>query len=90
MKHYNISVFGKVQGVYFRASTKMEAVRLGIAGFVQNELDGSVYIEAEGTGKQLQQLLVWCKIGSKGSKVEKVDVEESTIVGFQSFEVRRS
>ena len=55
MKHYNIRIFGIVQGVYFRASTKMEADRLGVNGFVQNEMDGSVYIEAEGSAEQLKQ-----------------------------------
>ncbi|MEM6700800.1 MAG: acylphosphatase [Bacteroidota bacterium] len=90
MKHYNIRVLGKVQGVYFRASTKMEAERLGINGFVQNEVDGSVYIEAEGSTEQLKQLLAWCKIGSPISEVESVRFEETTVVDFQMFEIRRT
>ncbi|MEL6944050.1 MAG: acylphosphatase [Bacteroidota bacterium] len=89
MKHYNIKVSGKVQGVYFRASTKMEAERLGINGFVQNEMDGSVYVEAEGATEQIEQLLNWCKIGSPMSNVEKVEFEKSTTVGFQTFDIRR-
>jgi acylphosphatase len=47
-KHFNIRISGRVQGVFFRASTKAKAEELGISGFVQNEPDGSVYIEAEG------------------------------------------
>jgi acylphosphatase len=48
MKHWNIKVTGKVQGVFFRASTKAVADQLGVKGFVKNLSDGSVYIEAEG------------------------------------------
>ncbi|HNU41845.1 MAG TPA: acylphosphatase, partial [Cyclobacteriaceae bacterium] len=45
--HINILVTGTVQGVYYRASTKQKADELGIKGFVRNQPDGSVYIEAE-------------------------------------------
>ena len=48
IKHFDITVQGKVQGVWFRDSTMKEAKRLGINGFVRNEPDGSVYVEAEG------------------------------------------
>ena len=47
-KHLSIRVTGKVQGVFFRASTREEAQRLGLCGWVRNEADGSVRIEAEG------------------------------------------
>ena len=47
MKHLKIKVSGKVQGVWFRAATQVEAKRLGISGFVRNEADGGVYLEAE-------------------------------------------
>ena len=43
-----ITVKGRVQGVGFRFSTVREAEELGIKGFVENRMDGSVYIEAEG------------------------------------------
>ncbi|MEM8524269.1 MAG: acylphosphatase [Bacteroidota bacterium] len=90
MKHYNIQVFGSVQGVYFRASTKMEAERLGIHGFVQNEENGSVYLEVEGTTEQLQKLIAWCEVGSPMSKVERVEFEKATVIGFKAFEIRRN
>ena len=47
MKKINIKITGKVQGVFFRASTKAVADQMGIKGLVKNEKDGSVYIEAE-------------------------------------------
>ncbi|WP_431293764.1 acylphosphatase [Pedobacter sp. P26] len=48
MKHLNIKVTGKVQGVGFRETTKIIANQMMVNGFVRNEKDGSVYIEAEG------------------------------------------
>ena len=48
MKAIQISVFGRVQRVFFRASTKSVADQLGIKGFVKNLSDGSVQIHAEG------------------------------------------
>ncbi len=44
MKQWNIKVFGKVQGVHFRASTKAVADQLGVKGYVVNVPDGSVYL----------------------------------------------
>lgn len=89
MEHYKIRIFGKVQGVYFRASTKIEAERLGINGFVENKANGSVYIEAEGSTEQLEHLLIWCKKGSPMSNVERVELEIATVIGFKAFEVKR-
>jgi acylphosphatase len=48
MHHYQITVSGKVQGVWFRKSTQDKARELGLRGFVRNQPDGSVYIEASG------------------------------------------
>lgn len=88
MKHYNISVFGKVQGVFYRASTKTKALELGLKGFVKNRPDGSVYIEAEGDEEDLQQLMDWCKTGPSNAVVSEVQMEKSEMVGFNKFEIR--
>ena len=48
MKHFNITISDLVQGVYYRASTKKQATQLGITGFVRNQPDGNVDLEAEG------------------------------------------
>lgn len=60
MEHLNITIKGVVQGVFFRKSAQEEAYRLRIAGFVQNESDGSVYIEAEGMEEDLDEFIAWC------------------------------
>ncbi len=88
-KHFKLKITGRVQGVWFRASTERKAKELGICGFVQNESDGSVYAEAEGTETQLKNLITWCKSGPPLAKVQSIEIEEAEICGFEIFEVRR-
>jgi len=87
MKHWNILVSGKVQGVYYRVSTKAVADQLGVKGFVVNQPDGKVYIEAEGDSFALDSLVEFCKEGTDRSEVEEVKVEEADLKGFKNFEV---
>ncbi|CAN5528504.1 acylphosphatase [soil metagenome] len=84
-----IRVFGVVQGVNYRTSTKAKAQELGLCGTVRNEPDGSVYIEAEGTAAQIEELTEWCKQGPALAKVERVDVEEGEVKNLKWFEVVR-
>lgn len=88
-KHFAIRVTGKVQGVYYRASALEEARSLGLAGFVRNEPDGSVYLEAEGEEEALYQLVAWCKKGPPRARVDQVVVNEGGLKDFTSFEIRR-
>ena len=55
LNHLNITLYGKVQGVFLRRTIEHEAKRKGIAGFVRNEPDGSVYIEAEGEENNIEK-----------------------------------
>ena len=87
MKHIDIKVTGKVQGVFFRASTKAVADQMGIRGFVKNEKDGSVYIEAEAEQFILDAFIDWCKEGPDKSVVENVAVSDGTFKDFRNFEV---
>lgn len=88
-KHFNITVAGRVQGVFFRASTKTSADHLNVKGFVRNQPDGMVYIEAEGEEKDLEQFISWCSQGPKAAKVENYDVREGELKGFTGFEIQR-
>lgn len=89
-KHISIRVHGKVQGVFFRASTQEKAQQLGLKGFVKNEKDGTVYLEAEGEPEALKQLEQWTHKGPSRAHVEKVEVQElSELSGFEQFEQRR-
>ncbi|MCX2576338.1 acylphosphatase [Pedobacter sandarakinus] len=87
MKHLNIRVSGKVQGVFFRASTKAVADQMGIKGFVKNKKDGSVTIEAEASSFILDAFVDWCKEGPEKAVVESVEMSEGEIKNFRNFEV---
>ena len=88
--HVAMRVHGKVQGVFYRASTQEKARELGLAGFVQNEDDGTVYLEAEGTVEAIDKLVKWAHEGPSRAEVHKVDVERlGKLNGFTDFEQRR-
>lgn len=87
MRHFNIKVYGKVQGIFFRITAREEAEKLNITGFARNEEDGSVYIEAEGEKENLDKFISWCRKGPPLAKVEKVEVAESPLKNFSEFEV---
>ena len=89
MKHLNIKISGKVQGVFFRATAKEQADRLGIKGFVRNEEDGSVYIECEAEEEQLSDFVSWCHNGPRHARVDKVEITEGSLSGFPNFKVQR-
>ena len=89
MKRLVIIVSGRVQGVFYRASTKDQAGLLGVNGFVRNEANGDIYIEAEGDEAQLEKLLTWCHKGPPRSIVQKIITLEKELIGFKNFEVRR-
>lgn len=89
MKACTIRVAGRVQGVFFRASTKDVADRLGVKGRVRNEPDGSVLIEAEGDDAAVDQLIEWCRKGPPHALVESVQITVSDSKGFEGFSVNR-
>jgi acylphosphatase len=89
IKLFKIRISGKVQGVFFRTSAKEEADRLGIYGFVKNEKDGTVYIEAQGEETTLNDFLKWCYQGPPSAKVEDLVKIEAPVKNFTSFEDRR-
>ena len=86
----SIIVTGRVQGVWFRASTKNEADRLGLIGFVKNMPNGGVYIEATGGPLELDAFTEWCGKGPELARVGLVKVNDTEQTQFQGFEVRRS
>ena len=74
-KRLQIVVSGRVQGVWYRASTCSQAQSLGLVGEVWNRSDGRVEVVAEGSEGVLQQLLLWCADGPRGARVD--DLENS-------------
>lgn len=84
---YKITITGRVQGVSFRISTKAVADQLGVKGFVKNQKDGSVYIEAEADEIYMQEFLNWCKLGPDEALVETLDLLPNDIKKHQNFNI---
>ncbi len=85
MRYVNIVIIGNVQGVYFRKFTQQVAKTLNINGFVRNQQNGNVYIEAGGTNENIEKLLHWCHKGPQDATVEQVittDMEAKPYLGF--------
>lgn len=89
IQHLKITISGKVQGVFYRASAKEKADELGVRGFVRNERNGDVYIEAEAAEEVLYKFVKWCNLGPARAQVEKINALPGAFVGFTNFEVRR-
>ena len=89
LQRIHVTVRGRVQGVYFRASTRDPARQLGLAGWVRNCADGSVELLAEGETVKLEQLVTWCHSGPRGAAISDVTVEWRETAGeFVGFVVR--
>jgi acylphosphatase len=83
-----LRVTGRVQGVFYRASAEREAARLGIAGFVRNERDGSVTVEVEGRQSAIAAMEAWCRIGPSGAEVVAVEATDLEPLGSATFDAR--
>jgi acylphosphatase len=83
-----IVVAGVVQGVAFRWRASAEAERLGVAGWVRNEPDGTVRCRAEGPAEAVAGFVEWCRRGPRHARVERVEVTDVEAGGFGSFEIR--
>lgn len=82
-------VTGRVQGVSFRVYTMQEATRGKVVGWVRNEPDGAVLLEAEGEQAAVEQLLEWCHKGPAAGRVKNVEVEWIDPLGSEtSFRIR--
>ena len=87
IKHIDITVKGKVQGVHYRASTKAVADQLGVKGNVKNEPNGDVSIAAEAEQVWLDMFLEWCHEGPEHSNVTSVESHEGELKNYRNFEV---
>ena len=87
-RHYVVT--GRVQGVFYRASTQEEATRLGLLGWVRNREDGSVELVACGEESILNQLEHWLRQGPKFAEVSGVQVNAVDSEGneFADFSIR--
>ena len=70
-----LKVHGRVQGVFYRQSTRARALALGLRGWVRNEPDGTVLIEASGGRTELESLVSWCKQGPPSASVSNLEIQ---------------
>lgn len=85
--HYKILVKGKVQGVWFRKYIKEKAEELGLKGYVKNEVNNNVYIEAEGSIDILTNFIEWLYEGSPFSRVSEVVYESGELQNYSEFDI---
>jgi acylphosphatase len=79
---------GRVQGVWFRESTRRQAVSLGVMGWVRNRPDGTVEAVAEGSEESVRKLVRWCHRGPSAAKVIRVRETEEVWQGeFYAFDI---
>jgi acylphosphatase len=84
-----LSVHGRVQGVWYRGSAERQARVLGLVGYAENLDDGTVLVVAEGDERSVETLVAWCRVGPPAARVTRVDVTRRAPTGeFSRFEVR--
>ncbi len=83
-----VVVHGRVQGVFFRDSTKREAAGRGLAGWVRNRDDGAVEAVFEGRPDDVRALVEFCERGPSHADVDSADTIEEKPEGLSGFEVR--
>lgn len=84
----HLIIEGRVQGVWFRDSTRREAISLGVSGWVRNLPDRSVEVLAEGPENQVEILVAWCGHGPPNAKVTRIHKTREEWKGeYNSFEI---
>lgn len=89
MKTFHLQIIGKVQGVFYRASTKEKARELELRGWVRNKEDESVELMVSGDERQLSRFIDWCWVGPPRARVDNIHLKELPFQDFPGFEIRR-
>ena len=89
MKTVRLTIKGKVQGVFYRATAKDIADALGIKGWIRNLPDRNVEIKATASEESLQKFIDLCKQGPPKARVDEVIVEELDLQQFNDFRINR-
>ncbi|WP_018258563.1 acylphosphatase [Halomicrobium katesii] len=85
----HVFVSGKVQGVFYRATTRETAGETGVDGWVKNLADGRVEAVFEGPASAVESMVEWCHEGSPRARVDGVEVEYEEPRDTDGFEIRR-
>lgn len=89
METFHLLVCGKVQGVFFRETSRRLAEKLNIKGWIKNTSDGKVEALVTGDEKALNEFVNFCKVGPDKALVDEVKVSKKEFINFRKFEVIR-
>ena len=84
MRRVHLTASGLVQGVFFRASARDEARRLGLTGWVHNASDGTVQAQAQGGSDAVDAFVEFCRQGPEQAWVEELIVDDMDVVDGES------
>jgi acylphosphatase len=79
---------GRVQGVWFRDSTRQQAEAAGVAGWVTNRPDGAVEAVLEGDADAVDAVVAWMQDGPRRAEVDRIEVNEEEPEGLRGFDIR--
>ena len=87
----HVFVKGRVQGVFFRVTTRNQATKRNVTGWVRNTTDGKVEATFEGKQEDIEKMIDFCKKGPTGALVTDVTVKWQTHSGdFKDFKIQRT
>jgi acylphosphatase len=86
-KRINLVITGKVQGVGYRYYVKLKAQSLAIKGYVRNQLDGSVFVTAQGETTAVENFVKWCHIGSPAAFVRGMKKTPGSVEDLSEFSI---
>ncbi|MEO9020654.1 MAG: acylphosphatase [Ginsengibacter sp.] len=89
MKTVHLLISGKVQGVFFRETSRRMAEKLNIKGWIKNTEDGKVEVLITGQEKKIEEFVKWCRKGPEKARVDDVNVSDQPTFDFEKFEVMR-
>ncbi|MDT3435680.1 acylphosphatase [Haloarcula sp. 1CSR25-25] len=87
-RRVHVFVSGRVQGVYYRATTRERAQKQGVDGWVRNLDDGRVEAVFEGPEADVEAMVEFCQEGSERANVTDLEIEDEDPEGIDGFEVR--
>jgi acylphosphatase len=89
VKRVRVTVGGRVQGVFYRATCARLARDAGLGGHVRNLPDGRVEAVFEGPGAEVDRLVEWCRTGPEMARVDEVEIVAEQPTGEREFSVAR-
>ena len=88
MQCVHLIVSGKVQGVFFRDSTRRKAIELDLVGYAKNMYDGNVEVVAQGDEENINELIEFIKNNPGHSKIKEVKINYKELENFNEFEIK--